>query len=236
MIHQVYYQVLLHYQVLCQVLYQAPRQPLLVNQVSYQALIPVTRCCAKCCAKFCIKKDGRQSEALSTEPIPDTTPSLHPSNDSLQNEIKALPGRKFTGDELTTYGDAKNKKISGFNTNSIKLEEIRLTYQESIDQQIDIQYFQEVCRNTRNSTILQRFLIETKRSDRASKSVWDVSIINVDSDYNPGGTAVVAFGKTTRRVIQQKLDNLGRWPWIAFKGEDNKVILAIYKSQRKGSL
>ena len=66
-----------------------------------------------------------------------------------------------------------------------------------------------------------------KKSDRASKSVWGASEINVGNDYKPGGTAIVAFGKTTRRVIQQGIDDLGRWSWMAFKEEDNKVILVI---------
>ena len=76
-------------------------------------------------------------------------------------EIKALPGRKVTGDELTTYGDVIEQektgmiRISGFNTNSIKLDEIRSICQEDVNQQINIQCFQEVCRDTRKSTILQ---------------------------------------------------------------------------------
>ena len=107
-------------------------------------------------------------------------------------------------------------QISGFNTNGIKLDEIRSLCQESIDQQKDIQCFQEVCRDTRNSTILQQFLTDIKRSNRASKSVWDASRINIDSEYKPGGTAGVAFRKTARRVIQQGIDNLGRWSWMAF--------------------
>ena len=46
--------------------------------------------------------------------------------------------------------------------------------------------------------------------------MWDASRINVGSKYKPGGTAVVTFGKTARRVIQQGIDNLGRWSWMAF--------------------
>ena len=86
-------------------------------------------------------------------------------------------------------------RILGVNTNSIKLDEIRSTCQKSIDQQKDIQCLQEVCRDTRKSTILQQFLTDTKKSDRASKSVWGASVNNVGSDYKPGGTAVVAFEK-----------------------------------------
>ena len=38
---------------------------------------------------------------------------------------------------------------------------------------------------------------------------------------------MVAFGKTARRVIQQGNDDLGRWSWMAFEGEDNKMILIM---------
>ena len=137
--------------------------------------------------------------------------------DMLPNEIKALSGRKFTGDKLKTYGDEIKKKeegmlrISGFNNNSINLDEIRATCQDSIDLQVDIQCFQEVCRDTRKSSILQRFLKDTKKSDPTSKSVWGSSTVNVGNDYKPGGTAIVAFGKTARRVIKQGIDDLGRW-------------------------
>ena len=52
-------------------------------------------------------------------------------------------------------------------------------------------------------TILQRFLTDTRKNDRASKSVWGASEIKDENDYKPGGTAIVAFGKTARRVIHQ---------------------------------
>ena len=60
-----------------------------------------------------------------------------------------------------------------------------------------------------------------------SKSVWGASRIDVGSEYKPGGTAVVAFGKIARRVIQQGIDDLGRWSWMVFEGEDNRVILVM---------
>ena len=69
----------------------------------------------------------------------------------LSNGIEALSGRKFKGDELTTYRDAFGPKkegmirISGFNTNSIQLDEITSTCQELIDLQADIRCYQEVC-------------------------------------------------------------------------------------------
>ena len=84
----------------------------------------------------------------------------------LRNKIKAMSGRKFTGTKLITYGNKiKEKKtgmirILGFNPNGIKLDEIRATCQESVDQQIDIQCFQEVCRDTRRSNVRQQYLTE----------------------------------------------------------------------------
>ena len=57
--------------------------------------------------------------------------------------------------------------------------------------------------------------------------MWGASEINVGNDYKPGSTAIVAFGKTARRLIQQEIDNLGKWFLMAFKGDDNKVILIM---------
>ena len=37
----------------------------------------------------------------------------NPAKEMLPNEIKALSGRKFTGDELKTYGDEIKKKEEG---------------------------------------------------------------------------------------------------------------------------
>ena len=99
------------------------------------------------------------------------------TEDTLPNEIKALSGRKFIGDELKTYGDAMGQKeegmlqMSGFNNNSVHLGKVRATCQNSIDLQVDIQCYQQVCRDTRKSSVLQQFLRDTKKSDSASKSV-----------------------------------------------------------------
>ena len=63
---------------------------------------------------------------------------------NLLNEIEVLSGKNFKGEVLTSYGDAFGPKeegmllISGFNTNSIKIDEIRSTRQESVDLQVDI--------------------------------------------------------------------------------------------------
>ena len=142
-----------------------------------------------------IPKDTTRRNLTSGE-LPRTTPRITPR--VLRNEIKAMSGRKFTGTELITYGNKIEEKktgmirISGFNPNGIKLDKICATCQESVDQQIDIQCFQEVCRDTRRSNIRQQFLTETKKSDRASKSVWGSSTIDVGSEYKPGGTSIVA--------------------------------------------
>ena len=101
-------------------------------------------------------KDTTRRKPRSGE-SPRTTPRTKPR--VLRNEIKAMSGSKFTGTELITYVNKIEEKktgmirISGFNANGIKLNEIRATCQESVDQQIDIQCFQEVCRDTRRSNI-----------------------------------------------------------------------------------
>ena len=57
----------------------------------------------------------------SPSAMPNGTPRVEPSLGEsprtkprvLQNEIKALPGRKFTGTELTPYGNKIDKKKTG---------------------------------------------------------------------------------------------------------------------------
>ena len=57
--------------------------------------------------------------------------------------------------------------------------------------------------------------------------MWGSNRIEVGIEYKPGCTGIIAFGKTARRVIQQGVDALGRWSWMAFEGEDKKVILVM---------
>ena len=66
-----------------------------------------------------------------------------------------------------------------------------------------------------------------KKSNRELKLVWVASKINVGRNYKPGGTVMVAFEKQAKRVIQQGIDDFGRWSWVAFVGEDNRVILIM---------
>ena len=64
---------------------------------------------------------------------------------------------EIQGDELKTYGDvlyskAKGKlSVTGFNTNSIEVDEIKSTFQDSIVQQFDIQCYQEKCWYTKKA-------------------------------------------------------------------------------------
>ena len=135
---------------------------------------------------LCQTKKGRPSNTPSPKPIPVVTTSLISSNNLFLDEIKVLSGKQFLGNEL----------FSDFNTKSIQLDEKRSKCKESSDWQIDIQYFPKICRDTRDSTILQRFLTDTIQCDRPSKTASGASEINVGNNYKPGTTAIVAFVKT----------------------------------------
>lgn len=54
--------------------------------------------------------DNHDSRAKNPREEPTTT---SPAVDTLPNDIKALSGQKFIGDELKTYGDAIKKKQEG---------------------------------------------------------------------------------------------------------------------------
>ena len=63
--------------------------------------------------------------------------------------------------------------------------------------------------------------------DKSAKSVWSASTWNVPTDYKPGGTGIITFGKTARRIINQGIDDLGRWSWMIYKREANIVVFVV---------
>ena len=63
--------------------------------------------------------------------------------------------------------------------------------------------------------------------ERSVKAVWSASTCTVETEYKPGSTEIIAFGKTARIIIKQGFDDMGCYSWMAFEGETNKVVLII---------
>ena len=118
-------------------------------------------------------------------------------------------------------------RISGFNPNGIKTSQLESQLQHSKDLDIDIQCYSEVNANVLRTDQRQKFHDGCKRIDKTSRSVWGTSLLPTDSDYKPGGTAIVSTGKTAGRVKKSGSDKLGRWTYQLLDGKGDKDILII---------
>jgi hypothetical protein len=99
-------------------------------------------------------------------------------------------------------------RISGCNPNGIKINQLQCHLQHSKDLQIDIQCYSEVNRNFLRTDVRQQFHEGTKRMDRSSKGTWGTSQLptSSDSDFKPGGTAIISTGKSAGRVKKSGCD------------------------------
>jgi hypothetical protein len=118
-------------------------------------------------------------------------------------------------------------RISGFNPNGIKACQLESQLQHSKDLDIDIQCYSEVNVNVLRTDQRQKFHEGCKRIDKSSRSIWGTSQIPADSDYKPGGTAIISKGKIAGRVKKCGRDNLGRWTYQLLDGQGEKDILIV---------
>jgi exonuclease III len=120
-----------------------------------------------------------------------------------------------------------NIRISTWNPNGINTNQVHSILQQSLDLSIDIQGYSEVSRDFLKQSQCQPFQEATTRMDRHSKSIWGTSQVIVEGDYKPGGTALITFGKTARRVKERGSDPLGRWTYLILDGKGNKEVLIM---------
>ena len=93
-------------------------------------------------------------------------------------------------------------RISGFNTNSIQLNEIKSAFQESIDLTLTFNVTKKFAGILGIVLYCNNFWTTQRRwIEHQIQSVLGASGINVGDDYKPDETAIVAFGKTVKRVI-----------------------------------
>ena len=67
----------------------------------------------------------------------------------------------------------------------------------------------------------------TTTMDQSARSIWGTSNLPSPTDFKPGGTAIVAFSKTSSRIIKTGIDQLGRWTYMTLNAKGNKDILII---------
>ena len=120
-------------------------------------------------------------------------------------------------------------RISGCNPNGIKANQLQSHLQHSQDLQIDIQCYSEVNSNFLRTDIRQKFHEGTKRVDRSARGTWGTSQLPTasDSEFKPGGTAIISTGKSAGRMKKSGSDNLGRWTYQLLDGQGEKDILII---------
>ena len=118
-------------------------------------------------------------------------------------------------------------RISGCNPDGIKPHELASQLQHSMDLEIDIQCYAEVNRNFLRSDQRHKFFEGMKTMDRSSKGVWGTSLFSTDSEYKPGGTAIISRGKTAGRIKKHGSDKLGRWTYQLLDGQGDRDILIV---------
>jgi hypothetical protein len=118
-------------------------------------------------------------------------------------------------------------RISGFNPNGIKANQLERQLQHSKDLDIDIQCYSEINVNVLRTDQCQKFYEGCKKMDKSSRSVWGTSQLLADSEYKPGGTAIISTGKTAGQVKKSGSDKLGRWTYQLLDGQGNKDILIV---------
>jgi hypothetical protein len=118
-------------------------------------------------------------------------------------------------------------RISGYNPDGIKPQELASQLQHSMDLSIDIQCYSEVNRNFLRTDQRHKFFEGMKAMDRSSKAIWGTSLFTTDSKYKPGGTAIISRGKTAGRVKKSGSDKLGRWTYQLLDGQGDKDILIV---------
>ena len=73
---------------------------------------------------------------------------------------------------------------------------------------------------------LQEAMVEVKLRFGQGQVVG-ISGKSTKEGYLPGGTALVAKGKITGRIIERGSDVMGRFVWIKLNGKNNKQVMII---------
>ena len=109
-------------------------------------------------------------------------------------------------------------RFSGINPNGIPLHSASNVFKHSQDQMIYVQCYSEINLDTNKSHVIQKLNSGAKTCDNQAKTIWGSSVLPSTSTYKPGGTGITVLGKTARRCISTKRDDLGRWTRMTLKG------------------
>jgi len=98
-----------------------------------------------------------------------------------------------------------------------------------MDLQVDIQCYSEVNTDFLQIQQRQKFYENIKSMDKQARSVWGTSqvIVENESAFKPGGTAIVTMGRSAGRVKKSGIDTMGRWTYQLLDGKGGKDILIV---------
>ena len=118
------------------------------------------------------------------------------------------------------------------NHGGINIEEWKIILNQTINNQVDIQCLVENNLNTHNFFTRRQLHHQLQQSNLQTTSVWASSELESNSSFQPGGTAIVTFGKTVGRMKNKGVDKLGRWSYIKLDGTATKevMIVSLYQS------
>jgi hypothetical protein len=153
-----------------------------------------------------------------------------------ENEVERFVLEELNEEESEPIGGRMDEpkipgmiRISVCNPNGIKSNQLRNHIQNAMDLDVDIQCYSEVNTDFLQTQQRQQFYKNTKAMNRQARSVWGTSHVIVDnkSAFKPGGTAIVALGKTAGRVKKAGIDSMGRWTYQLLDGKGGKDILIV---------
>ena len=118
-------------------------------------------------------------------------------------------------------------RISSINPGDIQLQDIKITLQHVIDQQIDIQCFSEVNLDTNKNHIQHTIQQTVMKMGNKGRSPWGSSKIPAVESYKPGGTGIASFGDHAGRIKAIEKYPYGRWSYHIPDGKNNIDVLII---------
>jgi hypothetical protein len=142
-----------------------------------------------------------------------------PDVDSFHGDTLSMP----KPDNCTRF---LTKNIHHVSTNATD-DKLRIHFGDQ--HQLEIDYFgiTEHKLDTHQYKVRQSFIDSAHQSFTQHKLEIGSSELQTVSTYKPGGTAIIAQGDATGRVISQESDKYGRWSYLHLQGHANKVITYI---------
>ena len=170
------------------------------------------------------KKAAKLRRALYRMSEVENVDDLTRDNTTLQARLSGT----IDTDEASLKGGKMEEKLDGtirissINKGGLRLNNIKSTLQHALDLEIDIKCYSKNNIDTLKGHVQQRLNDNVQAMDQQAKAIWNSGTIPTESEFKPGGTSVITFGKTAGRVKEQGkvLDG---------KGDTDILIISVYQ-------